>query len=83
VKTQKVFNGRKRLSAVLTGDCGKKSYMLMKNKKREYMKATVEVIIFSNEDILTKSGNCGHKTSGNNGNCNNKGHECNQNNGNH
>ena len=55
----------------------------MKNKKRQYLKATVEVIIFSNEDILTKSGNCGHKTSGNNGNCNNKGHECNQNNGNH
>ena len=52
-------------------------------EKEEYKKATVNVILFNNDDILTKSGNCGHKTSGKNGECTNKGHECNQGNGNH
>lgn len=48
----------------------------MENKTTvEYNKGEAEVIKFENEDIVTKSGNCGHKTSGQGGpGCSNKNH---------
>ena len=58
--------------------------MRQKADKRRYIRPAIQVIMFNNEDILTKSGNCGHHTSGAGGSgCFNRGHECNQNNGNH
>lgn len=49
----------------------------------DYNKGEAEVIKFENEDIVTKSGNCGHKTSGQNGdgcsNANHSNHKCKKN----
>lgn len=40
-----------------------------------YSKPDANVVRYDNQDIITKSGNCGHKTSGHGGTgCANKGH---------